>query len=236
MSSEVCRVSGKVDAVRIPKQIYFAHRVVGATKPDIHIIGHWTYPKDTTKTMYLIANTPSVELFINDKSVGKSSKPADTYVFSFPNVAWAAGSIKAVGYDASGAPACQHELKTAGAPAAIKLTPTVGPRGFLADGADVAMFDVEVVDADGQRCPTDEARIDFEMTGPGIWRGGYNTAVLNSTNNKYLLTEAGINRVFVRSTLTPGTITVTATRSGLTSATASVTSKAITVTGGVAYL
>jgi hypothetical protein len=51
--------------------------------------------------------------------------------------------------------------QTAGEPAAMKLTPTVGPGGLQADGADVAMFDVEVVDANGQRCPTDKARVDF---------------------------------------------------------------------------
>ena len=43
-SSEVCRVSGKVDAVRLPKEIYFAHRVMQSETPDIHILGHWTYP------------------------------------------------------------------------------------------------------------------------------------------------------------------------------------------------
>ena len=38
------RVSGKVDAVRLPKEIYFVERVMQNEKPDIHIIGHWTYP------------------------------------------------------------------------------------------------------------------------------------------------------------------------------------------------
>jgi beta-galactosidase len=109
----------------------------------------------------------------------------------------------------------------------------VGPQGFQADGADVAMFDFEVVDSAGRRCPTDEARVDFTTTGPGIWRGGYNSGVVGSINKMNLLTEAGINRVFVRSTLAPGTITVTATRAGLTPATASVTSKAVTVVDGV---
>jgi len=85
----------------------------------------------------------------------------------------------------------------------------------LADGSDVAFIDVEVVDAKGNRCPTDETRVDFEATGPAIWRGGYNSGIPGSTNNKYLNTECGINRVSVRSTLTPGTITITAKRDGL---------------------
>ena len=94
----------------------------------------------------------------------------------------------------------------------------VGPRGFEADGQDVALIDVEVLDAKGQRCPTDDARIDFAVTGPAIWRGGYNSGKTDSTNNLYLNTECGINRVAVRSTISAGTITVTASRSGLKSA------------------
>jgi len=232
-SSSVARCSGKVDAVRLIKQIYYSFRVAGNTQPDIHIIGHWTYPAGTMKTMYVLANTPSVELFVNGTSQGKSSKPTDTYTFSFPGIAWASGSVKAVGYDASGKQVCQDELTTAGPAAAIKLTPTVGPNGLQADGADVAMFDVEVVDANGQRRPDDEDKIDFAMTGPGIWRGGYNTSVLASTNNTYLNTEAGINRVFIRSTLTPGDITLTATRTGLTAGKATVTANAVNVVGGL---
>lgn len=232
-SSEVCRVSGKVDAVRLPKQLYYAHRVVGSTQPDIHIIGHWTYPEGTVKTMYVVANTPSVELLVNGNSLGRSTTPTDHYLFSFPAVRWTPGTIEAVGHDSAGEPVARHQLETAGDPAAIRLTPTVGPGGLKADGADVAMFDVEVVDAAGRRCPTDEAPIDFTVTGPAIWRGGYNSGVIGSINKTTLLTEAGINRVFVRSTLTPGTITVTATRGGLVSATAYVTSSPVPVVDGV---
>jgi beta-galactosidase len=54
-SSEVARVSGKVDAVRLPKEIYFAHRVIQNSQPDLHILGHWTYPEKTVKTVYVIA-------------------------------------------------------------------------------------------------------------------------------------------------------------------------------------
>jgi beta-galactosidase len=88
-----------------------------------------------------------------------------------------------------------------------------------ADGSDVAFMDFEVVDAQGNRCPTDEARVDFVVQGPAVWRGGLNSTKPNSTNNRYLNTECGINRVAIRSTLTPGTITLTATREGLTPAT-----------------
>ncbi|MES1165603.1 MAG: DUF4982 domain-containing protein, partial [Verrucomicrobiota bacterium] len=245
-STAVCRVSGKVDAVRLPKEPYYAFRVAGNTQPDVHIVGHWTYPAGTKKTMYVIANTPSVELFVNGTSAGKVTTPKDGYTFSFPNVTWASGSVKAVGYDSSGKQVAQHEVKTAGPATAVKLTPMTAPGGLRADGEDVVMFDVEVVDAMGQRVPTygpttkatdnqptGEPKITFAVTGPGTWRGGVNESMLNSTNNLYLYTEAGINRVFIRSQTTPGTITLTASSPGLTAATATVTSVAVPVVNGL---
>jgi beta-galactosidase len=77
---------------------------------------------------------------------------------------------------------------------------------------------VEAVDAQGRRCPTDEAPVSFTVKGPVIWRGGYNSGILNSTNATTLLTECGVNRVAVRATLTAGTATLTASRPGLASA------------------
>jgi beta-galactosidase len=98
----------------------------------------------------------------------------------------------------------------------------------------VAFFDFEAVDAQGNRCPTDEGRVDFAVTGPAVWRGGLNSAKLNSTNNLYLDTECGINRVAIRSTLTPGTITLTATRGGLAPATVKVEARAMKIIAGLA--
>jgi beta-galactosidase len=234
-SSEVARVSGKVDAMRLPKEIYFAYRVIQNEQPDLHIIGHWSYPADkkTVKPIYVIANTESVELFVNGKSVGVNSKPDSGWIFSFPAVEFVPGSLKAIGKNGAKMTA-QHELSTAGAPAAIRLTPIVGPKGLQADGEDVALIDFEVIDSRGHRCPTDDARVDFTCTGPGIWRGGYNSGKTDSTNNLYLNTELGINRVAVRSTMTPGTITVTAKRDGLKSAQLPLVSKPVVITDGIA--
>ena len=176
-STEVSHVSGKVDAMRLPKESYFAYRVIQNEQPDLHILGHWTYPATqpdgtkTAKTIYVIANTESVELIVNGKSAGVNSNPDTEWVFAFPDIAFAPGSLKAVGRKGARIVA-QQELITAGTPAAIKLTPILGPKGLQADGEDVALIDFEVVDAKGQRCPTDDARVDFTCSGPGIWRGG----------------------------------------------------------------
>jgi beta-galactosidase len=131
-------------------------------------------------------------------------------------------------------PVAQKELTIAGPPVRIKLTPIVGTRRLQADGADVALIDVEVVDATGQRRPTHDARADFAVSGPTVWRGGYNSGKLDSTNNLYLNTEDGINRVSVRSTLSSGAITVAASRSGLQSAQITMVAKPVKIVDGLA--
>ncbi len=268
-SSEVARASGKVDAVRLPKEIYFTHRVMQSETPDLHILGHWSYPATqpdgtpTKKTIYVIANTDTVELLLNGKPLGKSTQPVNIrfggaanlgkitgstaapggYVFAFPDIPFQPGTLTAIGYSKD-APVAREELQTAGPPASIKLTPITAPGGGVgsnggglrADGSDIALIDVEVLDAQGRRCPTDDARIDFTCTGPGIWRGGYNSGKLNSTNNLYLNTECGINRVAIRTTASPGKITVTAKRDGLKSATLDIESKPVEVSNGLAKL
>jgi beta-galactosidase len=187
------------------------------------------------KTVYVVANTAEVELFLNGQSLGVNSKSENGYVFAFPDVEFAPGSLKAVGRNA-GKTVAEHMLTTAGPPAAIRLTSTVGPLGMQADGQDAAFIDFEVVDAHGLRCPTDTAKVDFTFDGPGIWRGGYNSGKVDSTDNLYLDTECGVNRVLVRSTLSPGIITITANRPGLKPAKLQIPVRAVNLTDGLSTL
>ena len=69
------RRSGEVDAMRIPKDGFYAHQVmwngwVNTEKPGIHILGHWNYASGVVKNIYVVSSADKVELFINDKSVG----------------------------------------------------------------------------------------------------------------------------------------------------------------------
>ena len=253
--SYVLRVSGKVDGVRLPKSLFYVSRVMQNDKPDLHIIGHWNYPAGTKKTMYVAAShCDKVEFFLNGRSLGVADKPydfIDTYqnpekapqpletvgvntgfIYAFPNVTFEPGTIKAIATK-GGKIVAQQEIQTAGEPKSIKLTVHTGARGLQADGSDVAFIDLEVMDAKGRRCSTDEDRVDFSVSGPVIWRGGFNAAKLNTTNNLYLDTECGINRVAVRSTQIAGKITITATRKGLASATVTIESKRVEIVGGL---
>jgi beta-galactosidase len=231
VSSEVARASGEVDGVRLPKEAYYVCAALFRHDPQVHIIGHWTYPAGTKKTVYVASNCGDVELFVNGKSLDHG-KASEGYLFTFPNVAWEPGEIKAVAYH-DGVPLATDVKRTAGPPVALRLTSVTGPVGLQADGSDVALIDVEAVDARGERCPTFQQRVDFSCTGPGLWRGGYNSGKPHSINHPWLDLECGINRVAVRSTLTAGVVTVTARSRGLASASIAIASKPIALTDGL---
>jgi beta-galactosidase len=227
---EVARASGEVDGVRLPKEAYFACRAMFRDDAQAHIVGHWSYPAGTRKTVHVVSNAEQVELARNGVPLGRA-RAIDRYLFSFPDVAFEPGELKAVAY-ANGLAVAEQTKRTAGPPASLRLTPIVGPGGLRADAADVVLLDVEAVDAVGERCPTLEARVDFEIEGPAVWRGGYNSGKLRSVNNSFLDLEAGVTRVALRATLTPGTIRVRASSPGLRGAETTLRSLPATIRDG----
>ncbi|BET66774.1 RICIN domain-containing protein [Opitutales bacterium ASA1] len=223
---EVARTSGEVDGVRLPKEAYYVTQVMFRDEPSVHVIGHWSYPAGTTKDVFVVANADEVELSVNGRPLGRAT-PRDRFLFTFPAVAFEPGEIRAVAYR-GGEVVATTRKETAGPARALRLTPIVGPTGWIADGADVVLFDVEAVDAQGRRAPTFQQRVDFELSGAGVWRGGYNSGRIDSINHTWLELEAGINRIAVRSTRTPGEITLSVRGAGLESATTRIQSRAYT--------
>lgn len=229
---EVTRASGEVDGARLPKEAYYVCQTMFRNDPQIHIIGHWNYPAGTKKTVYVTSNCGDVELFVNGKSLGHG-KNSDRYLFTFENVEWQPGEIKAVAYQ-NRKEIISESKHTVGPAVALKLTPIFGPDGLQANGSDVALLDVEAVDAKGERCPTFQQRVDFDISGPGVWRGGYNSGKTNSINHPFLDLECGINRVAVRSTAEAGDITVAVHGSNLKPATTTIRSGKFAVENGYA--
>jgi hypothetical protein len=170
------RRSGEVDGMRLPKEGFYAHQVmwdgwVDVEHPRSHIIGHWNYAPGTVKDVLVVSSADKVALSLNGRLLGDGKK-SDGFLFTFPRVAWAPGKLEAIGYDARGKVVSHHAVETTGEPAALRLTPRTGPGGWKADGSDLALVDVEVVDKQGRRVPTALNTISFSTTGPVEWRGG----------------------------------------------------------------
>ena len=230
------RTSGVVDAMRIPKDAFYAHQVmwsgwVDDEEPRTHIIGHWNYDSGTVKPVYVVSNGDEVELYVNGKSQGKG-KRSYNYLFTFENIAFEPGVIEAISYQ-NGLESSRAKIETAGQPHHLVLTTIENPEGMRADGADMALVQVEVMDAQNRRCPLDNRTINFTISGEGTWIGGiahrenvtrkenpiHTEGLLDSaadqpiTDNYVgamsLPVECGINRVLLRSDTIAGEIHLT---------------------------
>jgi hypothetical protein len=238
--AENYRRSGEVDALRIKKENFYANQVmwdgwVNPEKQHIHIVGHWNYLPGVKKDIYVISTAAKVELKVNGVSQGFGTK-SDGFLFTYKNITWQLGSITAKGYDEKNVPVCSDQLNTVGEPVALRLTPIKRPNDFIADGHDLALVEVEVVDAKGSRCPTALNMIHYKMDGPGVWRGGMAMGQDNFILSEHFPVEGGVNRFLIRSTTTPGTINITASADGLKSATLSLTTQPFAEKNGLSLL
>ena len=231
------RRSGEVDALRIKKQNFYANQVmwdgwVNPEKHHIHIIGHWNYEAGVKKDIYVVSTADKVELKVNGHSIGYGTK-SDGFLFTFKNVEYKPGNISAIGYDHYNKEICSDAVNTAGAPSALHLTQIKRPTDFIADGHDLALVEVEVVDAKGNRCPTALNMINYSITGPAEWRGGMARGPENYVLAKSFPVEGGVNRFLIRSTTKPGTISIRATSEGLKDAILTITTKPFVVENGL---
>ena len=256
------RTSGVVDAMRLPKDAFYAHQVMwdGWVSPErerTHIIGHWNYEnteKTVVKPVYVVSTADEVELFVNGRSLGMGERSFQ-WLFTWPEVKFEPGTLVAKAYrtgqDKKDKPASTDTLVTAGAPYQLKLTAMENPEGWRADGADMALVEVEVTDRQGRRCPLDNRMVNFHVNGEVTFIGGIATRdskdflvddpnpdkkLLDSANKKNLSdnyvgreslpVECGVNRVLLRSTTTPGIVEIAVQADGVKPAYLTVYTKA----------
>jgi len=105
--------------------------------------------------VWAFSDAAEVELLLNGESLGRQAMP------QYAHVAWevpyAAGTLEGRAFAAAGdaEPATTFSVATTKAPAALRasLKDGVGASGIAADGSDVALVQVEVVDEDGRLVP-----------------------------------------------------------------------------------
>ncbi|MCR4612372.1 MAG: DUF4982 domain-containing protein [Bacteroidaceae bacterium] len=233
------RNSGVTDAMRIAKDAFYVHQVmwngwVNPEVPQTYIIGHWNYEQGTRKPVYVVSNGDEVELLLNGRSLGKGRQDY-RYLFTFDDVPFERGTLEAVSSEGS-----RYRLETVGQPYQLKLTAVTNPEGIMADGADMVLFQVEVLDQQGRRCPLDNRLVHFQLSGEAQWIGGIaardnsalqrpdvacqdgllDSSVTKNISDNYvgatsLPVECGINRVLVRTTTHAGEIRLSVCAEGV---------------------
>ncbi|MBK9337658.1 MAG: DUF4982 domain-containing protein [Lewinellaceae bacterium] len=163
---------GIFDLAGLPKDRYYLYKSVWKPEePTVHILPHWNWPEHAGKPVpvFVYTNGDCAELFLNGKSLGKKCKKLDSdnnierYRLMWHDVSYAPGILRAVAYRADQRIG-EAEVKTAGAPASIRLTPD---RDTLrAGGEDLSFITVEILDRDGNLCPLADNTIRFSVDGP----------------------------------------------------------------------
>jgi len=179
------------------------------TRPEASLI-KWNWPAGAPLTVRAVTNCDEVELFLNGVSLGRHPVSHDVYASDW-TVPFAPGVLSAVAYVA-GQKAASQELRTAGAPANLRITPLPSPIA-----SNISLYDISVVDAAGRAVtdavPPVTVRVEGAARLIGLDTGdlGYGGSFKTSTRDAYL----GRVLATVESTAQQGTLRIAATTPGL---------------------
>ncbi len=176
---------------------------------------NWAGNEGTPLEVSVYSSCREVELFLNNKSLGRKKTDRSTEFRASWEVPYQAGVLKATGYIGN-KEVNTATLYTAGEPTQIKLT--ADRAKIKADGQDLSYIMVELLDNKGVRNPKAEDLVKFKIEGPGTIVGIGNANPMSTES--YQLPERKAWRgkclVIIKSGLTPGKITLTVKSSSLT--------------------
>ena len=159
---------GLIDLAGFPKDTYYMYQSEWTDKQVLHLFPHWNWLEGQDIDMWCYYNNADeVELFINGRSQGvKAKKDSHEYHLMW-RVKFEPGEVKAVARK-DGKVVADKVIRTAGAPAALRLTADRTHFGKNPNGDNLAFITVEVVDKDGNLCPRAEDQIFFDVEGGRI--------------------------------------------------------------------
>ena len=210
-----------MDECGFPKDTYYYYQSVWGDKPVVHLLPHWNWAGQEGKPVdvWAYSNADRVELFLNGKSLGIQEMPKNGHVHW--SVPYAPGTLEACAIS-GGSVTATDKVETTGPPAALKLT--TDRTKLTADGEDVTMVEVDVVDAQGRIVPTAANVVTFSLSGAGRIAG-----VGNGDPSSHEPDQAGQRSAFGGKCLVivgagdrPARLTLTARSPGLTGGTFSV--------------
>jgi beta-galactosidase len=217
---------GIIDTCGFPKDTFFYYQAWWTSKPVLHLFPHWNWPGYEGKeiAVWVHSNMDRVELFLNGQSLGLKEMKQDSHLAW--NVKYTPGTIEARGYK-GGKLMMTAKRETVGTPAKLVMTADRGE--ISADGEDVAMFAVEVRDAEGRIVPITDNEVTFRMTGAGNLIGVGNGDPTDHGSDKATSRKAfgGLCAALVQSAKKAGDITLEASASGLTPATVTISAKSV---------
>lgn len=217
---------GILDMAGFPKDSYYLYKSIFTKENVLHILPHWNWtPGQIIDVHVYFNNADEVELFLNNRSLGKKSKQGDDLFVRFNGVTFEPGTLKAVSKK-NGKIVMQTLKHTAGE--AHKIEAKVDRAIINADGDDLAFVEISLLDKDGNIVPLADNLLHFNISGEGSIRAldnGYQADLEPYSNKKYRKAFHGKALAIIQSTKAKGKISLQISSPALVSDTVEIISK-----------
>jgi beta-galactosidase len=150
-----------MDVCGFPKNIYYYYQSWWTDKDVLHISPHWNWKgkEGTPIDVWVNTNADNVELFLNGKSLGKKEMPRNSHLQWSVN--YEVGKLEAVAYKKG--KRLTSYVETTNEASKILIEPS---KSILqADGKDVSVINISVLDNAGREVPDANRLIEFSLTG-----------------------------------------------------------------------
>jgi beta-galactosidase len=200
---------GILDLCGFPKDNYFYYQAWWGREPVLHLFPHWNWNERLGEpvAVWVHSNLEEVELFLNGRTQGRRKVEALTHLEW--QVKYEPGVIEARGMK-DGKVVMSARRETTGAPQSIRLS--ANRNEIAADGEDIALVRVEVLDGNGRAIPTADNLIKFRISGQGallgVGNGDPNCQESDRAPMRSLFN--GLAQVIVQATKVPGSIDIEA--------------------------
>jgi beta-galactosidase len=152
---------GVMDMCGFPKNIYYYYKSWWTDEDVLHISPHWNWKGHEGQPIpvWVNSNADDVELFLNGRSLGRKPMPRNSHLeWAVP---YEPGTLSAIAYKKSRK--LTASVETTGAPREIVVTPY--KTTMQADGSEVAVVNISVVDRQGREVPDADNLIHFHAAG-----------------------------------------------------------------------
>jgi beta-galactosidase len=155
---------GILDTCGFPKDTAWYYKAWWGAEPSLHILPHWNWEGKEGQEIEVWAycNQESVELFLNDASLG--SQPVKKNGHLVWKVKYAPGVLEARA-SKGGRVVLTDRRETAGPSA--KVFASADRTRIAANGQDLAVINVAIVDAQGRLVPDANNKVTWTVVGPG---------------------------------------------------------------------
>lgn len=158
---------GIMDMCGFPKNIYYYYQSWWTDKDVLHISPHWNWSTTGARKgkegelveVWVNSNADNVELFLNGKSLGKKDMPRNSHLKW--NVTYTPGTLEAIAYKKG--KKLSSKVETTGDPYEVVVKPH--RTHITADGKDVTVINISVVDKQGREVPDADNLVEFSYTG-----------------------------------------------------------------------